>query len=686
MCGISGFITRAKLDFVGAIMRMNSQLEHRGPDDVGHWIDSEAGVALGHRRLSILDLSIEGRQPMISASGRYVIAHNGEIYNFAELRATLEKDRRLSFRGHSDTEVILGAIESWGLANAVKRFVGMFAFALWDKQEQSLSLVRDRIGEKPLYYGLCREAFLFGSELKALRAHPMFQSSVDRDSLDLLLRYDYIPAPRSIYQGIHKLIPGTILSISAKTLEDLPAPQPYWSARQVFERAKDDPFKGGVQDALRELDTLLRRAVHQQMVADVPVGVLLSGGIDSSLTAALMQAQSVDPVQSFTIGFEEGEVNEAVWAKAVAAHLGTKHTQMYVTPADALNVIRDIPRLYDEPSADSSQIPTYLAAHLARRDVTVCLTGDGGDELFAGYPHYFVDGLIANRTINAIPVACRTAAAWALDALTSANTSYVLGAGERLVSRRIVRSETGDRLVRLAKRLGAGSPEATYFASLSRWHGASLVKDVVDPRGLLLAEPERWAVLSDTRRMMMYQDLINYLPDDILVKVDRATMGVGLESRTPYLDHRVVEFAARVPLSFEIRNGEGKRLLRQLLYSYVPRQLIDRPKRGFSIPIDRWLREPLRDWAESLLDETRLRREGFFHVESVRRLWHEHSSGYRNWSSLLWSILMFQAWQAYWLVSRTNDANESSEARPGLFKLRTPEDSSHELASGACTA
>jgi asparagine synthase (glutamine-hydrolysing) len=667
-------------------MSMTAQLEHRGPDDVGHWIDSEAGVALGHRRLSILDLSPEGCQPMISASGRYVIAYNGEVYNFAELRATLEKDPGISFRGHSDTEVILAAIEMWGLANAVKRFVGMFAFALWDKQERSLSLVRDRIGEKPIYYGLCRGTFLFGSELKALRAHPLFQPRVDRDSLDLLLRYDYIPAPRSIYQGIHKLIPGTILRIPAKSFEELPAPQLYWSARQVFEQAKDDPFIGGVQDALGELEALLRRAVREQMVADVPVGVLLSGGVDSSLTAALMQAQSADPVQSFTIGFEEEEVNEAVWAKAVAAHLGAKHTQLYVTPADALNVIRDLPRLYDEPYGDSSQIPTYLVARLARRDVTVCLTGDGGDELFAGYPHYFVDGLLSNRTINAVPVSCRTAAARALGALTSADRSYDLGLLGRLAPRRMVQSETGDRLVRLAKRLAALSPEATYFTSRSRWHRTSLVKGVEAPFGLLLAGPERWAALSDTRRLMMYQDLINYLPDDILVKVDRATMAVGLESRTPYLDHRVVEFAARMPLSLAIRNGEGKWLLRQLLYSYVPRQLIDRPKRGFSIPIDRWLREPLRDWAESLLDETRLRREGFFQVESVRRLWHEHSSGHRNWSTILWSILMFQAWQAHWLVSETNDANESGESHPDLYQLRRTTDCSDELVSPACTA
>jgi asparagine synthase (glutamine-hydrolysing) len=646
MCGIAGFLGNCQLDAVDRLRLMIEQLRHRGPDDSGEWIDPEAGVALGHRRLSILDLSDRGHQPMMSMSARYVIIYNGEIYNFADLRAELEKTLpSVRFYGHSDTEIMLAAIEAWGLKKAVKRLVGMFAFALWDRSKRSLSLVRDRIGEKPLYYGWSGNLFLFASELKAIRAHPSFRAEIDRAALDLLLSYDYIPAPHSIYKGIQKLLPGTILTVSAHPKVETQCEE-YWSPRKVFEASLDDPFSGTTEEAIQELDRLLRTAVRGQMVADVPVGVLLSGGLDSSLVAALMQAQTTRSVRSFTVGFDEEEANEAGWARRVASQLGTDHTELYVRGADAFSIIPELPRLYDEPYGDSSEIPTYIVAQLASRHVTVCLSGDGGDELFGGYPHYWTMGWLSNKNIGRLPSPMRSAVSWALSALTSQAERNEFGE-HHSGSRRGLNNATRGRLLRLARRFAARSPEARYFISRARWqHGTSMVAGL--ERSLdAPTERDRWAMLPEGPRMMMYQDLISYLPDDILVKVDRATMGVSLESRAPYLDHRVVEFAARLPVAFKIRDGQGKWPLRGLLHRYVPQHLVDRPKHGFGPPVGQWLRGPLRDWAEDLLDEGRLRREGYLQAGEVRRLWHQHLHAEQRCASLLWTILMFQQWRTY---------------------------------------
>lgn len=657
MCGIAGFLTRRKLDWRHCLHQMTSELWHRGPDDGGHWIDPEAGLALGHRRLSVLDLSTQGHQPMVSASGRYVIIYNGEVYNYLELQKELEhrSGATLHLRGRSDTEVILAAIEAWGLRSAVKRFVGMFAFGLWDRAGRTLNLVRDRIGEKPLYYGWTDNVFLFGSELKALRAHPQFQAEVDPGALNLLLHYDYVPAPHSIYQGIYKLLPGTILTVSNNHSGALPTPMPYWSPKEIYETAEADPFQGTEAEAVDRLETVLRTSIKGQMVADVPVGVFLSGGLDSSLVAALMQAQSHRAVRSFTIGFDEEEMNEAPPAKAVAAHLGTEHTELYVSGAEALRVVPELTRLYDEPFADSSQIPTYILAKLSRQQVTVCLSGDGGDELFGGYPHYFDAGWFSNRNIARLPPQLRAAADLALRSLIHALRWKGFKSSSRRPTRQCMAPAISTRLIRLARRFAAGSAEARYYESRKRWLPEPILLAEGKPVQLLI-EQQRWASLPDTAQTMMYQDLISYLPDDILVKVDRATMGVSLEARTPYLDHRVVEFTARLAPWFKIRGGQGKWLLRQLLYRYVPQHLVARTKRGFGPPIGQWLRGPLRDWAEDLLEESRIRRAGYLHYEFVRQIWQQHLQGKRNYSDLLWTILLFQQWVHYPVKRGNRDA------------------------------
>lgn len=663
MCGIAGFFTRAELDWRDCLRQMIGQLRHRGPDDAGEWIDPAAGIAFGHRRLSILDLSAQGHQPMVSPSGRYVIVHNGEVYNFADLRSELEKSPGATphFRGHSDTEVILAAIDAWGFENAVRRFVGMFAFAVWDRADRTLSLVRDRIGEKPLFYGWAKDVFLFGSELKALVAHPNFSAEIDRDALDLLLRYDYIPAPHSIYQGIHKLLPGTIFTLSTNSKLNTGLKE-YWSPREIFEAGARDPFSGRPEEAVEQLDTMLRATVRDQMVADVPVGVLLSGGMDSSLITAMMQARSACQVRSFTIGFDEAEVNEAVWAKAVAKHLGTQHTELYIRGPDALDIVPELPRLYDEPFGDSSQIPTYLVAHLASRHVRVCLSGDGGDELFGGYPHYFAAGLLSNKNIDNVPASMRSVVAHALNLVSSAldwQTPVSFRQSPWEQSKRAMR----DRLSCLAQRFAANSNEVRYFTSRARWQANSLVVGVERPSPALTVS-SRWARMSGTTQMMMYQDLISYLPDDILVKVDRASMGVSLESRAPYLDHRIVEFAARLPVRLKIRGRQGKWLLRQLLDRYVPRNLVERPKQGFGAPVGLWLRGPLRNWAEALLDRSRLGREYYLNAGMVQRIWHEHLRGEGNHSSLLWTILMFQDWSNYWSANRSSRIRDAAGLCP----------------------
>ncbi|HJR16278.1 MAG TPA: asparagine synthase (glutamine-hydrolyzing) [Gemmatimonadales bacterium] len=642
MCGIVGFLgkTGEKAALTALAERMSICLSHRGPDDAGVWVDERVGLALGHRRLSILDLSPMGHQPMVSGCGRYVTTFNGEIYNYLDLRAEVERSGPVQWRGRSDTEVILAAFSRWGIGPALERMTGMFALAVWDQADRVLHIARDRLGEKPLYYGWLDGTLVFGSELKAFRVHPEWKGEIDRRALVLFLRYGYVPAPYSIYTGIRKLWPGKVLSVRADGSSE---EHPYWSAREVAERGITDPFEGTDAEARDTLETLLSRAVARQMVADVPLGAFLSGGIDSSTVVALMQAQSARPVQTFTIGFREPGHNEAEHAKAVARHLGTDHTELYVTPAEAMNVIPRLPQLYDEPFADPSQIPTFLVAQLARRKVTVSLSGDGGDELFGGYNRYFIGRGMWQR-VGWLPSGARGLLAGAITTVSPSHWNRVLGAFMALAPSRLRYPNPGDKLHKLALVLGARDPDEVYLGLTSHWQQpSSVVLQGGDPGGLP-GNGLGGAELSDFTQRMMFLDLIGYLPDDILVKVDRAAMGVSLETRVPMLDHQVVEFAWSLPLSMKIRGGQGKWLLRQVLDKYVPRDLIDRPKSGFDVPIGGWLRGPLRSWAELLLDERRLRQEGFFDAREVRTRWNEHLSGRRDWQQALWNVLMFQAW------------------------------------------
>ncbi len=650
MCGLTGFLTTATTSAeIGVYARrMAETLVHRGPDDGGIWIDEKEDVALAHRRLSVLDLSPAGRQPMTSASGRFVIVYNGEIYNHLDLRDEMENEGLApAWRGHSDTETLLAAIDAWGLEKTLEKCVGMFAFALWDRRERALSLVRDRIGEKPLYYGWVKDILVFGSELKAIRAYPAFSNRIDRRALALFLRHNCIPSPWSIYENIWKLPPGCFVRFDARNLDaerNTPGDvRAYWSARAVAEAGMREPFRGTEEEATDELIRLISRSLAGQRIADVPLGAFLSGGIDSSTVVALLQAQSLAPVRTFTIGFHEDAYNEARQARDVALHLGTDHTELYVTADEARSVIPSLPAIYDEPFADSSQIPTYLVARLARRHVTVALSGDGGDELFGGYNRYFWVTRLW-RSLGAAPAALRACIASGLLAVPPAAWNRVFPAVRTLLPGGWRYENPGDKIHKLAGLLCAKRPEDVYHRLVSHWHDpARIVLDGDEPVTALTDE-SRWLDSADLVQRMMYLDLVTYLPDDILVKVDRAAMAVSLETRIPLLDHRIVAFAWSLPLETKVRNGEGKWQLRRVLHRYVPRDLVERPKMGFGIPLDEWLRGPLRDWAESLIAEDRLRREGYLDPAPVRRKWTEHLSGRRNWQYPLWDVLMFQAW------------------------------------------
>jgi asparagine synthase (glutamine-hydrolysing) len=631
MCGITGFIDFTRQsgseDLRVLVRYMADKLRHRGPDDAGEWVDPASGVALGFRRLAILDLSSTGHQPMISANDRFVIVFNGEIYNFAELRTELAV-LGCQFHGHSDTEVLLHAVSLWGIEAAIKRCNGMFAIALWDREKRRLYLVRDRLGIKPLYYGKVGGVILFGSELKALRAHPAFVNHIDRNALTLFLRHNYIPTPYCIYEGMKKLLPGSYLVIEANGA--ISEPIIYWSARDIAENGAANPFEGTVEEGVDALEALLRGSVGQRMIADVPLGAFLSGGVDSSTIVALMQAQSQRPVKTFSIGFWEKEYDEAQYARAVAMHLGTDHTELYVTPDAALDVIPHLPQLYDEPFSDSSQIPTFLVAELARRSVTVSLSGDGGDELFAGYDRYayFWKLWDARRRLPLFRRVGRNILGAVLTDHNSASSSFLTR-----------------KFRRIQQILAADSPGQVYLEMLSHWQSPQRVVRKGVEYATSITDQSRWADLTDFTSQMMYLDLITYLPDDILTKVDRASMGVSLEARVPLLDdHRVVEFAWKLPLNMKVRDGQTKWLLRQVLYRYVPPALIERPKMGFGVPIDHWLRGALREWAETLLDAGRLQQEGYFNPEPVRRIWQDHLTGRANWQYLLWDVLMFQSW------------------------------------------
>jgi len=648
MCGFAGILDpdRRTSDQAmrATVARMADTLRHRGPDDGGIWVDPTAGVALGHRRLSVVDLSPAGHQPMVSASGRYVIVYNGEIYNAQQLRRELDQVTMgsLSFRGHSDTEVMLATFDQWGVKQGISRMNGMFAFALWDRRRRILCLGRDRLGEKPLYYGWTGRTFLFGSELKALRCHPDFDARIDRHALALYFRHSCIPAPHSIYEGIRKLPPAAILEVSVDTTRTA-APVPYWSLKEVLERGVADPFSGSEADAVEELERVLRDAVKIRMLADVPLGAFLSGGVDSSTVVALMQAQSERPIKTFTIGSREPAYNEAADARAVAQHLATEHRELYVTSAEAMDVVPRLPEIYDEPFADASQIVTFLIAKLARQHVTVCLSGDGGDELFGGYNRHVWNGRIW-KAIRWTPRSARMAAAKAILGIPPDRWETLFQSLSPALPRRMIHKQFGQKLHKLAGILTAGSPQMMYFALVSHWlQPESIVLGAESPETLLTC-PDAWPRLPEFAQQTMFLDAATYLPDDILAKVDRATMAVSLEARVPLLDHRVVEFAWRLPSSLKVRNGHGKRILRHLLRGYVPSHLTDRPKSGFCVPLDMWLRGPLRDWAESLLDESRLRGEGFLNPQPIRQKWGEFLSGNHPWQYHLWDVLMFQAW------------------------------------------
>ena len=653
MCGIAGLIDQSRGELVPTLEKMVTSIRYRGPDDSGIWTDRSIGVGLGHARLSILDLSPEGHQPMVSHSGQYVFSYNGEVYNFAELRSELEASGK-KFRGHSDTEVMLAAFELWGVEKSLQRFVGMFAFALWDRESRVLYLGRDRLGIKPLYYGWVDHTFVFGSELKVFEQVPKFSRSVNRNLLAAFMRYAYVPEPWSIYEGIYKLPAGCLLSIGLGQTNACTSfsPEPdnlnvtwrplrYWSAKSIIERGINHPFEGTAQDAVEQLDRCLREAIGLRMIADVPLGAFLSGGVDSSVVVALMQVQSVKPVKTFTIGFREEDYNEAVYAAAVAKHLGTEHTELYVTPTEAMAVIPRLPEMYDEPFGDPSQIPTCLVSQLARRHVTVALSGDGGDELFAGYNRYFW-GRRLWKQASRVPRCFRRSVAKGIQAISPEVFDQV---SQRLKTFVPGLPSFGDKLHKLAGTLAMKDPEEMYLGLVSQWRDPFQIVKGAQELLTTLTDRQRWATVNEFTLQMMALDLVTYLPDDLLTKVDRASMAVSLEARVPLIDHRVVEFAWRIPLSMKIQHeGEGKWLLRRVLDKYVPRVLIDRPKMGFSVPIDHWLRGPLRDWAEDLLDEQRLRREGFFHPAPIRQKWVEHLSGRRNWQYAIWNVLMFQAW------------------------------------------
>jgi asparagine synthase (glutamine-hydrolysing) len=644
MCGIAGLIdptaSTSHEDLAALARTMADAIAHRGPDDAGTWVDAAAGVALGHRRLSIIDLSPHGHQPMVSASGRYVIVYNGEIYNHEGIRAAIDAvGSPPRWRGHSDTEVMLAAFERYGIDDALARFNGMFAFALWDRSTRTLHLARDRLGEKPLYYGMAGGRFAFASELSAMSRLPGFDGDVDRGALASYLRLGYVPSPRSIVRGIAKLPPGTRAELTVAGGRAQVRTLTYWDIDAVARAGLAAPSAADEPEALALLRDKLEASVALRMVADVPVGAFLSGGIDSSLIVALMQRLSSTPVRTFTIGFDDPAFDEAPFARAVARHLRTDHTEVYVTAADALAVVPRLPTIYDEPFADASQIPTVLVSQIARSHVTVSLSGDAGDELFAGYERY-----VRGSAVARVPAPLRAAAGNVLRGMSPAALDAGGAALERMLPRKLRPAHVGEKLAKLAPVLGNRDARAMYEGLLTHWRGESVPaaasRDAA-AEGVL-------ASLADAtlpfEPWMMLVDQKSYLPDDILVKVDRAAMAVGLETRVPLLDHTLVEHAWTIPLSLKLRDGRGKYLLRALLATLVPPALTERPKRGFAVPLAAWLRGPLRDWGEALLDETAMREQGFLDASRVRARWSEHVRGTRDAHDDLWPVLVFQAW------------------------------------------
>jgi len=644
MCGITGFFLGqtlgSRFSHASDLRNMNETLWHRGPDDSGCWFDEHYGIGLAHRRLSIIDVSRAGQQPMLSSSGRFRIVFNGEVYNHIEIRKEIESSKNIDWKSTSDTETLLEAFEMWGVKDSVTRFVGMFALALWDQQEQALYLIRDRIGEKPLYYGWQNNVFMFGSELKALAAHPCFENKLDKRSVALFMRYSYVPDPYSIFEGIHKVPPSSIIKIPV-TLKcrELPEASAYWSLKDAFLDGKNDLILDP-KEAVAGLKNKLQEAIRIQSRSDVPLGAFLSGGIDSSLVVSLLQEHSSKPINTYTIGFENQEYDEAGTASRIAKILGTDHTEHYVTVSEALDVIPKLATLYDEPFADSSQIPTYIVSKLAATEVNVALSGDGGDELFGGYNRYISAPRI-HRAFDFIPHVIRSSVAKSFDSLPI-HIWQVIG--------RIFRvNQAPDKVKKVLSILQSKDLDVVYARLTSHWFEENeLVLNVNSDYSLnndWMGEGSAF----EPEDKMMYQDMTNYLLGDILVKLDRASMGVSLESRVPFLDFRVIEYACRLPLDMKIRDSKGKWPLRRILEDYLPKEIFDSPKMGFGVPLHEWLRGPLRDWGESLLNETRLRDEGVFNVGMVRKKWLDHLTGKGNYQHELWNVLMFQSWHENFL-------------------------------------
>jgi asparagine synthase (glutamine-hydrolysing) len=646
MCGINGFYSKSLSTFNNVIVKMNSAISHRGPDTNGAWQSTNSGIILGHQRLSIIDLSIAGNQPMQSSSGRFILTYNGEIYNHLELRKQLENTKpNINWRGNSDTETLLEAINVWGVEIVLKKIEGMFAFGLWDRKTHCLTLARDRIGEKPLYFGWQgkgdKKVFLFGSELKALKVHPEFRGKINRDIIALQLRHNYIPAPYSIYEDIYKLMPGHYLKLQESDLKRslLPASTMYWSLTKAAIDGNDNKLKIDAKNIYKDLEKHLRLSVNKQMMSDVPIGAFLSGGIDSSTVVALMQSQSNNPVKTFTIGFNEDDYSEAQYAKKIAKHLGTDHTELYVSAKNALEVIPKLPTIYDEPFSDSSQIPTFLISQLAKKDVTVALSGDGGDELFCGYNRYIMNKKFWN-IFRLMPQSFRKIFASGLQSISPQNWTKI----SKLLPGLKKYSNFGDKVHKGANVLKAHTSHELYYMLCSHWQNPTEAVINSEEPGTLFTKfkPELQGL--NHQQQMMAIDFLTYLPDDILVKVDRAAMASSLETRIPFLDHNLIEYAWRISHSLKFKKGEGKWILKQILNKYVPKHLTERPKMGFGIPIDTWLRGPLRDWAENLLDKKRLQQDGYFNSKLIRDKWTEHLSEKRDWQHDLWNILMFQAW------------------------------------------
>jgi asparagine synthase (glutamine-hydrolysing) len=651
MCGIAGIIAKKDnhRDLSDYAHRMGAAIHRRGPDSGGVWVDQEDGVALTHRRLAILELSEAGHQPMHSPCGRYVITFNGEIYNHVDIRDQLAKTVRsensvhhhASWIGRSDTETLIRAFSSWGIEKTLQSLTGMFAFGIWDKKERALYLARDRMGEKPLYYGTNDSLFFFGSELKAIRSLPFPAPSINRRAVGFLMKYGYIPDPHCIYENFFKLAPGHWLKITSEDLHRgiMPKPNEYWSALTVAKVAASNPlsFKDD-QEAINEFEKRLLQTVRLQTIADVSIGTFLSGGIDSSLISALAQSISSKSIKTYSIGFNEREYDESRAARTVAAHLRTDHTNLHVSAQDALDIIPGLATIYDEPFADSSQIPTCILSRLARTGVTVSLSGDGGDELFCGYTRY-TEATKIMRTLNGVPMPLRTLSARLIQSMPAYFWNQLAYAPKLFGLWRHNTMDMGKKASKIAKILASDSCESIFDSLISHW----------DPSSVVISDDQRpytqdWPNLGGLEENMMILDTSQYLPGDILTKVDRAAMAVGLETRVPFLDHHLFEYAWRLPMHYKMRTGESKWILRNLLYKYVPRELVDRPKMGFGVPLASWLRGPLRDWGESMLERNKLESQGYLMAGAVRDKWEQHLSGKQDWQYLLWNVLMFQSW------------------------------------------